>query len=157
MEDSNLTQSSYNIIVEEGLVINYTYDDVEEAPPQLRIAYNQPQMTRRYKLQALQKIHVESLLVHFLHQKKRKKYFKLFIQFDELLFHCHTEMLGNSPRIAIHHLVVKIRTCSIKKYQRVFLPELVAQIEAEVHKLIEERFIQEVKYPLWISNIILSK
>ncbi|KAH0661856.1 hypothetical protein KY290_027770 [Solanum tuberosum] len=35
MEDSNLTQSSYHITVEEGPDIDDTDDDVQEAPPQL--------------------------------------------------------------------------------------------------------------------------
>ncbi|WMV37856.1 hypothetical protein MTR67_031241 [Solanum verrucosum] len=34
-EDSNLIQSSYHITVEEGPHIDVTYDDVQEAPPQL--------------------------------------------------------------------------------------------------------------------------
>ncbi|XP_015159093.1 uncharacterized protein [Solanum tuberosum] len=38
-----------------------------------------------------------------------------------------------------------------------FHPELVTQIEAEVNKIIEDGFIQEVKYPLWISNIVHVK
>ncbi|KAH0737071.1 hypothetical protein KY290_035776 [Solanum tuberosum] len=41
--------------------------------------------------------------------------------------------------------------------QRVFRPELVTQIETEVNKLIEAGFIREVKYPLWISNIVPVK
>jgi len=35
MEDSNLTESSYHITMEEGPDIDDTYDDVQEAPPQL--------------------------------------------------------------------------------------------------------------------------
>ncbi|KAH0769998.1 hypothetical protein KY290_013979 [Solanum tuberosum] len=42
MEDSNLTQSSYHIIVEEGPDIDDTDDDVQEAPLNWRMAYNQP-------------------------------------------------------------------------------------------------------------------
>ncbi|KAH0696594.1 hypothetical protein KY285_013387 [Solanum tuberosum] len=35
MEDSNLIQLFYHITVEEGPYIDDTYDDVQEAPPQL--------------------------------------------------------------------------------------------------------------------------
>ena len=35
VEDSNLTQSSYHITVEEGPDVDDTNDDVQEAPPQL--------------------------------------------------------------------------------------------------------------------------
>ncbi|XP_049362259.1 uncharacterized protein LOC125826948 [Solanum verrucosum] len=51
----------------------------------------------------------------------------------------------------------KKRTRPIKQSQRLFRPELVTQIETEVNKLIEAGFIREVKYPLWISNIVPVK
>ena len=35
MEDSNLTQSSYNITLEEDQNVDDTNDDIQEAPPQL--------------------------------------------------------------------------------------------------------------------------
>ncbi|XP_070022867.1 uncharacterized protein [Nicotiana sylvestris] len=39
--------------------------------------------------------------------------------------------------------------------QRRFRPELVPLIETEVNKLIEAGFVREVKYPTWISSILL--
>ena len=66
-------------------------------------------------------------------------------------------MPGLSPSIAIHHLGIKKGTHPIKQSQRVFHPELVTHIEAEVNKLIEAGLIQEDKYPLWISNIVPVK
>ena len=38
-----------------------------------------------------------------------------------------------------------------------FRPELIPQIKGEVNKLIEAGFIREVKYPTWISNIVLVR
>ena len=66
-------------------------------------------------------------------------------------------MSGLSPRIVIHHLGIKKGTGPITQSQRVFRPELVTQIKAEVNKLIEVGFIREVKYPLWIQKIVPVK
>ena len=66
-------------------------------------------------------------------------------------------MMGLSPMIIIHHLGIKKGTHPIEQSLRVFRLELVTQIEVEVNKLIEAGFVREVKYPLWISNIVLVK
>lgn len=54
-------------------------------------------------------------------------------------------MPGLSPMIVIHHLGIKKGTLFIKESRRMFNSELVTQIYAEVNKLIEAGFIQEVK------------
>ena len=81
----------------------------------------------------------------------------LLVEFKDVFAWSYKEMLVLSPSIAIHHLGIKKGTLPIKKSQRVFHPELVTQIEAEVNKLIEVGFIREVKYPLCISNIVPIK
>ena len=35
--------------------------------------------------------------------------------------------------------------------------DLIPKVEAEINKLIEDNFIREVKYPTWISAIVLVK
>ena len=62
-----------------------------------------------------------------------------------------------NPKIAVHNLAIKHGTRPIKQAQCFFRPELVPKIEEELKKLIEVGFIQEVKYPTWISNIVLVK
>jgi len=42
----------------------------------------------------------------------------------------------------------------MKQPQRGFLPELVPKIEKEVNKLKLAGFIREVKYLMWIANIV---
>ena len=46
---------------------------------------------------------------------------------------------------------------SIKQAQRCFRAELFPQIEAEVNKLEQAEFIQEVQFPKWIANIVPIK
>ena len=45
----------------------------------------------------------------------------------------------------------------IKQAQRLFRPELLPQIEAEVNKLEQVGFIWEVQFPKWIANIVPVK
>ena len=66
-------------------------------------------------------------------------------------------MPGLDPKVAVHHLAVKKNVQPIKQAQRRFHPNLISQIENEVNKLIEAGFIREVKYPTWISNIMLVR
>ncbi|KAA0055592.1 uncharacterized protein E5676_scaffold29G00120 [Cucumis melo var. makuwa] len=63
-------------------------------------------------------------------------------------------MLGLDPKVAVHHLAIKLRYRPIKQVQLRFQPELIPQIEVEVIKLIEVGFIGDVKYPTWIENIV---
>ncbi|KAL0352208.1 UNVERIFIED_CONTAM: Transposon Ty3-G Gag-Pol polyprotein [Sesamum calycinum] len=45
----------------------------------------------------------------------------------------------------------------VKQSQRRFRPESIPLIEGEVNKLIEVGFIRAVKYPMWISSIVLVR
>ncbi|KAL4022918.1 hypothetical protein IC575_016664 [Cucumis melo] len=66
----------------------------------------------------------------------------------------YKEMPGLDPKVAVHHLAIKLGYRPVKQAQRHFLPELIPQIKVEVNKLIEAGFIREVKYPTWIANIV---
>ncbi|KAL3500163.1 hypothetical protein ACH5RR_039256 [Cinchona calisaya] len=66
-------------------------------------------------------------------------------------------MPGLDPKIDVHHLAVKRGARPIKRVQRCFWPDLIPLIEMEVNKLIEAGFIREVKYPVWISSIVLVR
>ncbi|KAH0644727.1 hypothetical protein KY284_032611 [Solanum tuberosum] len=156
-EDSNLTQSSYHIAVEEGPDIDDTNDDVQEAPPQLedgvQSTIDDLKELNLGTLKDPRPIFISALLT----PEEEKKYFKLLVEFKDVFAWSYGEMPGLSPRITINHLGIKKGTHPIKQSQRVFRLELVTQIEADVNKLIEVGFIREVKYPLWISNIVPVK
>jgi len=157
MEDSNLTQSSYHITVEEGPDIDDTDDDVQEAPPQLEDGVQSTIDDLKELNQGIVEYPRPIFISALLTPEEERKYFKLLVEFKDVFAWSYREMSGLSPRIAIHHLGIKNGTRPIKQSQRVFRPELVTQIEVEVNKLIEAGFIREVKYPLWISNIVPVK
>ena len=66
-------------------------------------------------------------------------------------------MPGLNPEIAVHKLAIHPEKWPVKQPQRRTRPELTAQIETEVDKLINAGFIREVKYPTWLANIVPVK
>jgi len=61
--------------------------------------------------------------------------------------------LDSTPRLR-YIIYPKKGVSSKKQPQRHFRPELIPEIEIEVNKLIDVRFICEVKYPTWIGTIV---
>ena len=84
-------------------------------------------------------------------------YIELLFEYEDVFSLSYKEMSRLDPKVAVHNLVVKHSVRSIKRVQRHFRLELIPKIETEVNKLIEDGFIWEVKYPIWISSIVLIK
>ncbi|KAL4031315.1 hypothetical protein IC575_009591 [Cucumis melo] len=82
------------------------------------------------------------------------EYVNLLKAYKDVFAWSYKEMPGLDPKVAVHRLAIKPEHRSVKQAQRRFRPELISQIEEEVNKLIEARFIREVKYPTWIANIV---
>lgn len=66
-------------------------------------------------------------------------------------------MPGLDPKVAVHKLAIRHGKRPVKQPQRRARPELAAQIEAEVDKLIKAGFISPVQYPTWLANIVPVK
>ena len=60
-------------------------------------------------------------------------------------------MLGLNPKGAVHNLAIRK---GVSPTQRPFHPQLIPEIEQEVNKLNDAGFVNEVKYPTWIANIV---
>ena len=98
-------------------------------------------------------IYVSSLLT----QEQKREYFDLLSECKDVFAWSYKEMLELDPKVAVQRLFIK-KSASLKKQpQRLFRPELVPEIEKEVNKLVEAGFIREVKYPMWIANIVLAR
>ncbi|KAH0722599.1 hypothetical protein KY290_005251 [Solanum tuberosum] len=80
MEDSNLTQSSYHITMEEGPHIDDTDDDVQEAPPQLEDGVQ----STIDDLKELNLVTLEdprpTFISALLTPQEERKYFRLFVE-----------------------------------------------------------------------------
>ena len=91
----------------------------------------------------------------FLEIDEEVAYMNILKEYRDVFAWSYKEMPGLNPRVAVHQLAVKNGSRPVKQAQRRFRPDLIPLIENEVNKLIEVRFIREVKYPTWISSIVL--
>ncbi|KAM1492202.1 hypothetical protein ACFXTH_024249 [Malus domestica] len=59
------------------------------------------------------------------------------------------------PKVACHKLHVNPTAKPVIQKRRHFAPERVAIIEAEIDKLLEVGFIEEVAHSAWLANVVL--
>ncbi|KAA0064288.1 uncharacterized protein E5676_scaffold264G00260 [Cucumis melo var. makuwa] len=87
----------------------------------------------------------------------KNEYVSLIKAYKNVFAWSYKKMSGLDPKVAIHHLAIKLEHRPIKQAQRRFRIELISQIEEDINKLIEAGLICEVKYPTWIANIVLVR
>ncbi|XP_070039983.1 uncharacterized protein [Nicotiana tomentosiformis] len=89
--------------------------------------------------------------------EEQSTYIKLLKEHRDVFAWSYKEMHGLEPKVAVHHLAVNNGARPIKQAQMRFRPDLVPFIETEVNKLIEAGFIREIKFPTWVSSIVLVR
>ena len=67
------------------------------------------------------------------------------------------DMSGLDESIARHRLNVHPQAVPVKQKKRNFAVERQKVIEAEVEKLLEAKFIEEIEYPEWLANVVVVK
>lgn len=75
----------------------------------------------------------------------------------DLFAWCPAEMPGMDPDIACHHLSVKPGVKPVVQRKRKMGEERRKVVDDEVKKLVDARFISEIKYPTWMANTVLVK
>lgn len=66
-------------------------------------------------------------------------------------------MCGISPNVICHALNIKPNVVSIRYKRRAMDKEKYTVLKEEVRKMLASDFINELYYPLWVSNLILVK
>ena len=66
------------------------------------------------------------------------------------------DMPGLDASIARHRLNVHPQAMPVKQKKRNFAVERQKVIEAEVEKLLEAKFIEEIEYPEWLANVVVG-
>jgi len=61
------------------------------------------------------------------------------------------------PNVVCHHLVVNPSVKLVVQRKRNIGEERRKAVEEEVKKLVDVRFISEIKYPTWLANTVLVK
>ncbi|CAA0842069.1 Unknown protein, partial [Striga hermonthica] len=69
----------------------------------------------------------------------------------------HEDMKGIDPGVASHKLNLERTIRPVVQKRRKLGPDRQKELEEEVKKLIDNKFIKEAKYPTWVSNPVLVK
>ncbi|KAL0368019.1 UNVERIFIED_CONTAM: Transposon Ty3-G Gag-Pol polyprotein [Sesamum calycinum] len=132
-------------------------EDAEDAPAELeeviKATIDELKEVNLGDIENPRPIYISASLTH----GEEGTYIALLHEFKDVFAWSYKEMPGLDPKVAVHHLSVKKGARPVKQGQRRFRPELIPLIEGEVDKLIEVGFIREVKYPMWISSIVLVR
>ncbi|XP_065011504.1 uncharacterized protein LOC135640723 [Musa acuminata AAA Group] len=68
-----------------------------------------------------------------------------------------SDMKGVDPKVAEHHLNIPPDARPVKQKPRRHAPDRQRAIQEEVGRLLAAGFIEEAKYPQWLSNVVLVK
>ncbi|KAL0413584.1 UNVERIFIED_CONTAM: hypothetical protein Sradi_1560100 [Sesamum radiatum] len=150
-EEEDIVQTYHVILIEDGEIKE---EDAEDAPVELeegvKATVDELKEVNLGNTEDPRPIYTSASLT----QEEEEAYIELLHEFKDVFAWSYKEMPGLDPKVAVHHLLVKKGARPVKQGQRRFRLELIPLIEAEVNKLIEVGFIREVKYPIWISNIV---
>ncbi|XP_015072668.1 uncharacterized protein LOC107016840 [Solanum pennellii] len=131
-------------------------EDAKDAPPELeegvKITIDPLKEVNLGTDEDLKPIYLSA----FLEIDEEVAYVNILKEYRDVFAWRYKEMPGLNPRVAVHQLAVKNGSRKFKQAQRRFRPDLIPLIENEVHKLIEAGFIREVKYPTWISKLMID-
>jgi hypothetical protein len=155
-QDGVLKEEKYGL----GYEVNMTSTkplDATEAPSQIEDG-NQPTVDE------LEEINIGTdddprpiFISKHLSKESKEEYHKFLAANRDVFAWSYEEMPGLDPAVAVHKLAVREDVPPVKQGKRIYRPELLPQIEAEVDKLIAASFIREVKYPKWVSSIVPVK
>lgn len=69
----------------------------------------------------------------------------------------NTDVLGIGTKVAANYLNIDPEARPVKQKQRNFASERNNAVAAEAEKLVKARFIREVQYPSWLSNVVMVR
>nr|XP_011463608.1 PREDICTED: uncharacterized protein LOC105351324 [Fragaria vesca subsp. vesca] len=67
----------------------------------------------------------------------------------------YKDIPGISSGIVAHQLGIEKGSPPVRQKRRTFKPEKYEAMRGEVQKLIDIKFIWEVKYPQWLANVVM--
>nr|XP_009400993.1 PREDICTED: uncharacterized protein LOC103985108 [Musa acuminata subsp. malaccensis] len=68
-----------------------------------------------------------------------------------------SDLVGVHPEVALHHLNISSDARPVKQRPRRQAPNRQLAIREEVNRLLAAGFIEEARYPQWLSNVVLVK
>ncbi|XP_052114335.1 uncharacterized protein LOC127745561 [Arachis duranensis] len=87
----------------------------------------------------------------------KQRLIKLLQDNSDLFAWKASDMPGIDPQLMSHKLSVYPRSRPVQQRRRKLRTERAQVVEEQVQALLEADFIQEVKYPAWLANVVLLK
>ena len=90
-------------------------------------------------------------------KEERRKLTALLRKYKDVFAWSYQEMLGLSPNLVTQKLKVDSNAKPVKQQPRKYRLDVEEKIKAEVNKLLKAGFIEEIKCPSWLANIVPVK
>ena len=90
-----------------------------------------------------------------LSKEEKEQLRQVFLGNTDIFAWTHSDMTDISPTHASHKLNVVPSARPIRQRVRRFHPNRHQIIQAEIDNLLDARFIREVKYPEWLTNVVV--
>ena len=87
-------------------------------------------------------------------EKEKRRLITLLKEYKDVFAWDYEEMPGLDPKVVTHKLNVDAKARPIKQPPRKYHLDVVEKIKDEVNKLLKARFIEEIKCPEWLANIV---
>ena len=90
-------------------------------------------------------------------EEKKRRLIALLKEYKDVFAWDYKDMSGLDPKVVTHKLNVDPKTKPVKQPGRKYRLDVEEKIKAEVNKLLKVGFIEEIKYPKWLANIVPMK
>ena len=92
-----------------------------------------------------------------LSKEERGKLVALLREYKDVFAWSYQEMLGLSLNLVTHKLKVDPDAKPVKQWSRKFRLDVEEKMKLEVQKLLKAGFIEEIRCPSWLANIVPVK
>jgi len=92
-----------------------------------------------------------------LHPKIQEELINFLRHNNNVFAWSHLHLCGISSNVISHALNVDPKHLPVKQKRRPLDSERYAALKAEVQRILDNDFIREAHYPMWISNLVLVK
>ena len=92
-----------------------------------------------------------------LSEKERGRLVALLKEYRDVFAWCYQEMPGLNQNLVVHKLKVDPNVKPVKQPPKKYHLDVEEKIKFELQKLLKAKFIEEIKCPSWLTNIVLVK
>ena len=92
-----------------------------------------------------------------LSEKERGRLVALLKEYRDVFAWSYQEMPGLNQNLVVHKLKVDPNVKPVKQPPKKYHLDVEEKIKFELQKILKAKFIEEIKFPSWLTNIVLVK